>query len=155
MKRILLLVSFLRSSAKTVEEAMRLAQSEKAELIVFFVVDMDYADKIANKLTNEGWIGGKPSEQLYLSLLKEYKVQAEDKIERIERTAKEMNLPVRSIIKSGSVLRETQRICKEEKPDLIVITRRKRSNLSRLVFGSMVKALKKQVSCKVKIIDAE
>ncbi len=155
MKKILLLVSFLRSSSKTIEDAMLLAKFEKAELILFFVLDMEYADNIANTLTSEGWIGAKPSEQLYRSLLKEYKIQAQDKIDHIQKTAQELNIPVKSVIKSGSVLEETLKITAEEKPDLIVITRRKRSKLSRLIFGSMVGALKKQVSCPVKIIDAE
>ncbi len=155
MKKILLIISFLRSSAKTIEDAMLLAKFENAELILFFVVDMEYADNIANKLTSEGWIGAKPSEQLYLSLLKEYKMQAEAKIGRIQKTAQQINIPVRSVIKSGSVLEETLKITEEEKPDLIVITRRKRSKLSRFIFGSMVQALKKQVSCPVKIIDSE
>ncbi|MFQ5675221.1 MAG: universal stress protein [bacterium] len=155
MKKILLIVSFLRGSAKTVEEAMRLAREENAELIVFFVLDMEYADKIASKLANEGWIGGKPSEQLYLSLLKEYKIQAEAKIDAIERAAQQMNILVRAIIKSGAILDETVQMCKQEKPDLIVVSRRKRSNLSRFIFGSMVKALKRQANCRVKIIDAE
>ncbi|MCG8603535.1 universal stress protein [bacterium] len=153
MKKILLMISFLRSSPKTIEEALRLAKSENAELLVFFVLDVDYADKIAHKLTDEGWIGGKPSEQLYTALLKEYKLQAEIKIDEIEDRAKVLNVPVRSKIKSGSVLASTLEIAKRENPDLIVITRRKRSSLSRLIFGSLVGSLKSKAACQVKIID--
>ena len=150
-----MLVSFLRSSSKTIEDAMLLAKFENAELVLFFVLDMKYADNIANTLTSEGWIGSKPSEQLYLSLLKEYKMQAEAKIGRIQETAQQLDIPVRSVIRSGSVLEETLKMTEEEKPDLIVITRRKRSKLSRFIFGSMVSALIKQVDCPVKIIDSE
>jgi len=155
MKKILLIISFLRSSKKTISEAIELAKKEDAELIVFFVLDMEYADKIVTKLTDEGWIGGKPSEQLYLSLLREYKLQAETKISDIEKSAQEHGVPVRAIIRSGAILHETLRLASLEDPDLIVVTRRKRSNLSRLIFGSMVKSLGKQVKCKVQIIDAE
>ncbi len=150
-----MLVSFLRSSSKTIEDAMLLAKFENAELVLFFVLDMKYADNIANTLTSEGWIGSKPSEQLYLSLLKEYKMQAEAKIGWIQETAQQLDIPVRSVIRSGSVLEETLKMTEEEKPDLIVITRRKRSKLSRFIFGSMVSALIKQVDCPVKIIDSE
>ena len=155
MKKILLIISFLRSSPKTIEEALQLAKSENAELLVFFVLDVGYADRITTKLADEGWIGGKPSEQLYTSLLREYKLQAETKITAIEERAKEIDIPVRSMIKSGAVLDTTLAVAKEEKPDLIVITRRKRSSLSRLIFGSLANSLQSHVSAKVKIIDAE
>lgn len=155
MKKTLLILSFLRNSPNTIEKAIQIAKKEKGELLVTFVLDIEYADKIAHKLTDEGWIGGKPSEQLYASLLKEYKLQAELIIDEIKNKARKMNIPVRSIIKSGSVLEETLKIAELEDPDLIVITRRKRSNLSRFIFGSMVNSLKQQVSCKVTIIDAE
>ncbi len=155
MNRILLIVSFLRSSQKTIEESLALANKNKAHLIVSFVIDIEYADRIAHKLADEGWIGGKPSEQLYLSLLKEYKLQAETKLAEIERRAKQLNIPIKSVIKSGTILEETLRLASLEDPDLIVITRRKRSSLSRLIFGSMLNVLKEQVKCEVKIIDAE
>lgn len=154
MKKILLIISFLRSSPKTIEEALQIAKSENAELLVFFVLDVSYADRITTKLANEGWIGGKPSEQLYTALLREYKLQAEANITEIEERAKELDIPVRSMIKSGAVLDTTLAVAKEEKPDLIVITRRKRSSLSRLIFGSLASSLQSQVSAKVKIIDA-
>jgi nucleotide-binding universal stress UspA family protein len=153
MKKILLIISFLRSSPKTIEEALKLAKSEKAELLVFFVLDIGYADKIAHKLADEGWIGGKPSEQLYTALLKEYKLQAEMKINEIDERAKVLDVPVRSQIKTGPVLASTLEMAEEENPDLIVITRRKRSSLSRLIFGSLVGSLKSKARCDVKIID--
>ncbi len=155
MRKILLILSFLRNSPKSVEEAIAIAKENDAELVVFFVLDIDFADKIVTKLTDEGWIGGKPSEQLYRSLLKEYELQSGLRISEIEQRAKEENIRVRSIVRSGSVLQEILKISKEEAPDLIVISRRKRSNLSRLIFGSVVNALKREVSCDVRIIDSE
>ncbi|MFQ5707636.1 MAG: universal stress protein [bacterium] len=155
MKKILLILSFLRSSPKTIATAIGLAKKMKAELLVFFVLDIEYAEKIVHKLTDEGWIGGKPSDQLYDSLLKEYKLQAEETTLEIEKMAKEQHVPVRSIIRSGSLATQSLRLAHLEKPDLILITRRKRSNLSRLIFGSAVKTIQEQAPCDVKIIDAE
>lgn len=155
MKKILLILSFLRRSTKSIEAAIKLAKEENAKIIVLFILDIEYADKIAHKLTDEGWIGGKPSEQFYMSMLKEYKFQAETLIQEIEERAEELQVPIRSIIKSGKVLTEALRLARLEDPDLIVITRRKRSSLSRLILGSTVKTLKEQAPCKVKIIDED
>ena len=106
-------------------------------------------------LTDEGWIGGKPSEQLYMSLLREYKLQSEARTSEIEEQAKKEYVKVRSIIKSGAILEQTLKIVTLEDPDLIVISRRKRSSLSRLIFGSLANALQKRVRCEVRIIDSE
>lgn len=155
IKKILLIMSFLRKSKKAVAEAINLAKELDAELTVLFVLDVEYADRIAHKLTDEGWLGNKPSDKLYAALLGEYKTQAEEMVAEIEGRAQELDIPIRTIIKSGSLLKEALRIASLEEPDLIVVTRRKRSSLSRLIFGSAVKALKEQVSCKVQIIDEE
>ncbi len=44
-------------------------------------------------------------------------------------------------------------VAEEEKVGLVLVTRRKRSGLSRFFFGSAVAELRKKVTCKVKIID--
>ena len=154
-KKILLILSFLRHSPESVEKALAITRERGAELLVFFVLDVEYAEKIVHKLTDEGWIGGKPSEQLYISLLREYKFQAEGKIHEIEKRAKELGVSVTSIIKSGTILEETLKVVELEDPELIIISRRERSNLSRLIFGSLSKALSKQVKCEVQIIDSQ
>jgi len=155
MKKVLLILSFLRNTPKSVDEAIALAKEIEAELITFFVLDIEFAEKIVDKLTDEGWLGGMPSEQLYMSLLKEYKLQSEERIREIEKRAGEEGVPVRSIIKSGNLLAETLKLATDEKPDRIVISRRQRSNLSRLIFGSLVNALQEKVDCEVTVIDAE
>jgi nucleotide-binding universal stress UspA family protein len=153
--KILTIVSFLRISPKTILESLSLAKENQADWIVMFVLDSDYADKVATSLQDLGWIGNKPSEDFYESLLKEYRLQAETKLEEIARQAKAQGIPFRSIIRSGRLLPETLKVTHLEEPDLIVITRRKHSRLSRLIFGSLSKSLQKKVSCPVKVIDAE
>jgi nucleotide-binding universal stress UspA family protein len=154
-KKILLITSFLRSSPKTIDEALAVAKQKNAELVAFFVLDVQYADRIATILTDEGWMGKKPSEQLYLSLLKEYRLQAESKLAEMAKRAELEGVPFRAIIKSGKIVTETLSIARHEEPDLIIITRRKRSNLSRLIFGSVSKALHKKAKCKVRIVESE
>jgi len=155
MKKILLILSYLRYTQSTVTQAIRIAKEENAELIALFVVDIEFANGIVHKLTDEGWIGGKPSQQFYGSLLKEYELQAKDKIAEIEKQAAEHNIRMQAIIKNGPLLREVLKLVELEEPDLIMITRRRRSNLSRKILGSLPDALSKQVDCEVKIIDAD
>ena len=155
MKKILLILSFLRNTPESASEAINIAKQNRAELVVLFVLDIEFAENIVNKLTDEGWIGVKPSEQLYMSLLREYKLQSEARTSEIEEQAKKEDVKVRSIIKSGAILEQTLKIVTLENPDLIFISRRKRSSLSRLIFGSLANALQKRVRCEVRIIDSE
>ena len=79
-------------------------------------------------MTEDGWIGGKPTENLFNAVLDEYSVQGRDKVAEIEEQAKSKGVREKSI-------------------------NQKRSSLSRYFFGSAVAELKKRVPCEVKIID--
>ncbi len=153
MDKILLVLSTTRKSEKCINEAVDIASKEKAELITLFVVDYEVPQKMLDRLTEEGWIGGKTTENLFNAVLDEYSVQGKDKIAEIEEVAKKKGVNYKSIIKRGTFLDVSFSVAEEEKVGLVLVTRRKRSGLSRFFLGSAVAELKKKVMCKVKIID--
>ena len=153
--KILTIVSFLRVAPKTIDASLSLAREKNAELVVMFVIDNEYADKGSTTLQDLGWIGNKPSDNFYDSLLNEYHIQANMKLDDFRRRAKEENIPFRSIVRTGRLIDVTLSVAHLEEPDLIVVTRRKHSRLSRLIFGSLSNSLRRQVNCPVKGIDAE
>ncbi len=153
MDKILLVLSTTRKSEKCINEAVDIASKEKAELITLFVVDYEVPQKMLDRLTEEGWIGGKTTENLFNAVLDEYSVQGKDKIAEIEEVAKKKGVNYKSIIKRGSFLDVAFSVVEEEKVGLVLVTRRKRSGLSRFFFGSAVAEFKEKVTCKVKIID--
>ncbi|MHC4182137.1 MAG: universal stress protein, partial [Planctomycetota bacterium] len=138
---------------KCVKEAVDIASKENAKLIILFVVDNEVPQKVFDKLSEEGWIGGKPTENLYNAILKEYSVQGKDKILEIEKMAKSRGIDYKSIVKKGKFLDEALAVVETEKVDLIMVTRKKRSGLSRFIFGSAVAELKEKANCEVRIID--
>ena len=153
--KILTIVSFLRVAPKTIEASISLAKEKNAELVVMFVIDSEYADKVATTLQDLGWIGNKPSHNFYDSLLNEYRIQAETKLDEIARQAKLEKIPFRAIIRTGHLISVALQVAHLEEPDLIVITRRKHSKLSRFIFGSLSNSMRKKVNCPVKVIDAD
>lgn len=153
--KILLLLSFLRRSPKCIEAALQIAAERKAELLVLFVLDAEILPAVTRKLTEDGWIGGKPSEQFIAALRKEYKEQAQTKLQEVEQAASAKGIVVHTFSRQGFLVKEALALCKHEKCDLIIVTRRKRSLLSRLLFGSAVADLKRQASCSVKVVDEE
>ncbi len=153
MDKILLILSTTRKSEKCINEAVDIASKENAELITLFVVDNEVPQKILDSLTEEGWIGGKTTENLFNAVLDEYSIQGKEKISEIEEVAKKKGVNYKSIIKSGAFLDVSLSVAEEEKVGQVLVTRRKRSGLSRFFFGSAVAELKEKITCKVKIID--
>ena len=153
MDKILLILSTTRKSDKCIKEAVDIASKENAKLIILFVVDNEVPQKIFDSLTEEGWIGGKTTENLYNAVLDEYSVHGKEKILEIEAAAKSKGVHYKSVIKRGTFLDVALSVAEEEQVSLILVTRRKRSRLSRYFFGSAVAELKEKVSCETKIID--
>jgi nucleotide-binding universal stress UspA family protein len=155
MNKIMLLLSFLRRSPKCIKLALQIAAERKAELIVLFVLDAEVLHAVTRKLTEDGWIGGKPSEHFLEALRQEYQEQAQTKIQEVEEAAREKAIPVRSFSRQGNLVEEALALLAYEKIDLIIVTRRKRSRLSRFLFGSAVADLMKRTPCPVQVIDEE
>ena len=155
MSKILLLLSFLRRSPKCIELALQIAAERKSELIVLFVLDEEVMRTVTKKLTEDGWIGGKPSEQFVAALRQEYREQAQTKIQEVEEAARLKGISVRAFSQEGNLVKETLALLAHEKIDLIIVTRRKRSRLSRFLFGSAVADLMMQSPCPVRVIDEE
>jgi len=153
--KIMLLLSFLRRSPQCIELALQIAAERQAELIVLFVLNEEVMTKVTKKLTEDGWIGGKPSEQFLAALRQEYREQAQAKIQEVEAAARLKKISVRSFSREGNLVEEALALLAQEKIDLVIVTRRKRSRLSRFLFGSAVADLMMQAPCPVKVIDEE
>ncbi len=153
MKKILLLLSTTRESPKSIETALEIAGKEGAELLILFVLDYELPRSITESMTQEGWIGGKASEDLHHAILNEYLVQGKLKISEIEQQALENRIPCRSIFCQGKFVESAMKVINKEKVSLIIVTRRKRSNLSRFIFGSPVAELQEKAGCEIMIID--
>jgi len=53
----------------------------------------------------------------------------------------------------GEFVEVALKVIQKEAADLIIVTRRRRSNLSRFIFGSAVAELKSKTDCPIMIID--
>jgi nucleotide-binding universal stress UspA family protein len=71
----------------------------------------------------------------------------------VEEAAAAKGIPVRSFSRQGKLVEEALAILAHEKIDLVIVTRRKRSRLSRFLFGSAVADLIAKAPCPVQVID--
>jgi len=152
-KKVLLLISTTRESEKSVTRALDVAERNQAELLILFILDEELSQDIVNRMSEEGWFGGKPSERLHTAVLREYFSHGNRKIKEIEVAAKERGIAYRSIFARGKFAEVALKVIQHEQVDLIIVTRRRRSALSRFIFGSPVADLKRQSNVEIEIID--
>lgn len=153
MKDILLVLSTTRQSPKTIDAAFEKARQEKRGLTALFVLDSEMPESIFEKLTDIGFTGEKPSKQLQESILTEYRVRGSRKLKELEEKARQMNIAFKTIIREGDFTKECLSVINEEGADFVIITRKKRSSLSRFIFGSALAEIGSQTDCEMLIID--
>jgi nucleotide-binding universal stress UspA family protein len=153
MEKILLILSTTRSSPKSIDRAIKLTREQEAELVLLYVLDLELPQSIVRHMAEEGWFGGQPSDDFYDALLHEYEIWGREKIEEIKNQAEAQGIPFRAVIKRGKFLSETLGFIETENVDHVIVTRRRRSNLSRFIFGSAVGELKARFMGKVQVID--
>ena len=153
MKNILLVLSTTRQSPKTIDAAFEKAKQEKSDLTALFVLDSEMPETIFEKLTDIGFTGDKPSQQLHDSILQEYRVRGDKKLKELEDVAESLNVSFKTIIREGDFAKECLTAISEEEADFVIITRKKRSSLSRFIFGSAISEINSKAQCEMLIID--
>jgi len=153
MKTILLSLSTTRHSPKTVDFALKKASEEQARLVILFIIDPDIPSLILDKMMDVGFMGDTPSKQLFQSILNEYKERAKKIVQQIETKAKSQGVELKAVFAEGEFVEESLKIISQENPEMVILTRAERSNLSRFIFGSAVNTLTKKSPCPIKVID--
>jgi nucleotide-binding universal stress UspA family protein len=151
--RVLLALSTTRHSEKAIEKAIERVEAESGELFLLFILDDEVPSGLFDQLTDRGFTGEKPSDQLANALKEEYRLRAREETQRIESRAAERNLKCHTEIVEGAFQDKCLEGVERYQADLVILTRRKRSNLARYLFGSAVNNLKAVCQCGVEIID--
>ena len=144
MENILLIVSTTRMSHMSVEHALRCCRTENKSLKAVFILDNDLPDFIFDKLTMEGYIGDKPGKIIHDAVMQTYEIRGRAVIEDICRESTESGVKCDTIFLEGNFLESCRNIISGQKIDRVVITRRKRSILSKFIFGSAIDQLMKE-----------
>jgi nucleotide-binding universal stress UspA family protein len=155
MKQILLALSTTRQSPKTIDYALKQAQKEKADLAILFIVDPDLPHLILDKMMDVGFMGDKPSMELYRSILEEYRERGKKIIEEISQKADNLGVKCSITMVEGEFVVECLKVIKEKNPEITILTRAERSSLSRFLFGSAVNRLKQKSKCPIKVVEEE
>ena len=153
MKNILLVLSTTRQSSKTEEEALNRAKAEGAELTVAFILDSKMPESMFEKLTDIGFTGERPSQQLQASILEEYRGRGALKLDEVKAAAESMGVACKVVAREGGFAKECLDLVDEMAADLLILTRKKRSSLSRFIFGSAIEDIQGMAECEFLIVD--
>jgi len=150
-QRVLLALSSFRYSDREVGAALDLCRELEAELLVLFVVDVN----LARYFAGTGVMAGTSlREQMEKGLLDDQKRQAEETLEKVRQAAEARGIACRALLKVGRFAVETRAVVAAEGPQVMVVTRARRPEWMRRLFGSPVDSLCQDVggTCEVKIV---
>jgi len=153
LENILLVLSTTRQSSKTEEEALKRAKAEGAELTLAFILDSSMPESIFEKMTDIAFTGERPSQQLQTSILDEYRRRGTLKLEEIRAAAESMGVPCKLVVREGAFAIECISLVNEMAADLVILTRKKRSSLSRFIFGSAIEDIQSLSKCEFLIVE--
>ncbi len=155
MENVLLIISTQRLTCRSINYAIDIAKKKGLQLLVLFVMDSKLPESIFKKLEDEAYLGYKPSEEAYRHILEEYEDRGKILLKEIKEMTDKEKVPCKTVFREGDFLEECQKLLGEEKVLTAIVTRKKRSSLSRFILGSDISKLMDTANCSFEIFDEE
>jgi|GEM_PF-6141529 len=152
-RNILLVISTTRESPRTIAYALRRAQELKGKLVALCVIDTALPNSIVDQLSDSGFVGDKPGEEIYDEIMEEYQHRGEKKLAEIVEAARRNTIPAKGVLKKGDLVEECLKVAREEKAAVVIVGRKKMSKLSQFIFGSPIRKIEKNSQCPVEVIE--
>jgi len=155
MPHILMILSDAGESPRTVEFTLRLAAQQEGTVTGLFIMDPRVAQRMDSQLSDSGFVGDQPSQQVMRVIEGEYRDQAEKHLAEAARTFANQGIPFEAELRDGDFIQTCLDVIRERHVDHVVICGRHQSNLRRMLFGSQVDELLGQIPCQVDVIDEQ
>ncbi len=139
---LLLILSAMRQSGEAVQFALERARGAGVGMVVLYVVDESIAENAARELEMSGFMGDEPAGLVTQVLLKAYRERGNEDLEQIRKAAAKAEVPCETEMRGGDFYEECRTYMEGRVFQEIVAIRRKRSHLSRYLFGSVINRLR-------------
>ena len=141
---VLLILSAMRQSGEAVRFALERAKKVCANMVVLYVVDRTVAEHAAHELEMSGFMGDEPADLVADVLVKAYRDRGREDVADIVSQAEEAGVGCEAVIREGEFYEECLSFMAGRGFTEIVAIQRKRSHLSRYLFGTVIGKLLKQ-----------
>ena len=139
IRRILHATDFSKASARALNEAIRLAKQNRAELLIVHVIEP------TPYVADEGFSGA----EIYTKLEDTAKREAEASMSKLIGRLKKSGVKARGLLLKGSAPDQIVKASKSKKVDMIVIGTHGRTGLSKLFMGSVAGKVISLATCPV------
>jgi nucleotide-binding universal stress UspA family protein len=153
MANCLLILSSTRSADKSIARALEIAQG--GALSALFVVDNEAPQNLSRHLSGLGFTGSRPKGEVTGVLKAEYHRRGEHLLSQVLKAASELRVPCSTQISVGDFVDECLRVIKQQSITHVVVSHKKKSHMSRYLFGSSVESLQAEVDCPIEIVEEE
>ena len=140
IKKILYATDYSKASARALEEAVKLAKQNRAELLVVHVIEP------APFVAGEEEFG---SGEMYVKLEDLAKKEAQASMSKLLARLKKTKVKAQGLLFKGSVQDQIVKVAKSKKVDMIVIGTHGRTGLSKLIMGSVAGKVVSSANCPV------
>jgi universal stress protein A len=138
-RRILHATDFSKASARALNEAVKQAKQNRAELLIVHVIE-------PTPYVAGDEFGG---EEIYIKLEDMAKRDSEASMSKLIRRLKKSNIKAQGLILKGSAHDQIVKAAKSKKADMIVIGTHGRTGLSKLFMGSVAGKVIALATCPV------
>ena len=144
IRRILYATDFSKASARALDEAIRLAKQNHAELLVVHVIE-----PAGQYAAGEDFAGA----ELYMKMEEAAEQDAQRSMQKLMRKLKQARVDAKSLLLKGLAAHEQiVKAAKSRKANMIVIGTHGRTGLSKLVMGSVAGKVVSLASCPVVVV---
>ncbi len=155
MANTLLLLSTVTHSPQAIERAIAEVKAAGGKLILLFVVDEELPNSILDRLEGNAFVGEQSGQEVYSALMNEYLRQGKQQLHEIKEQAEQQGLTVETLLKVGDLVGVCIGVIREREIAKAVLTRKRRSHLSRFLFGSPIKKIQDSVDCEFIIVEPD
>lgn len=144
IRRILYATDFSKASARALDEAVRLAKQNHAELLVVHVIE-----PAGQYATGEDFGGA----ELYMKMEEAAEQDAQRSMQKLMRKLKQARVNAKSLLLKGlASYEQIVKAAKSRKANMIVIGTHGRTGLAKLVMGSVAGKVVSLASCPVVVV---
>lgn len=154
MATFLFALSTTEVAPEVINHVVKFAATKKAKLVTLFVIDESVPQTVFQRLTDIGFIGEKPSEELEKAVNLEYQRQAKQLLAEVKKVCAQQGVTCATKLAPGSFTETVLQEVAAFAADLLILIRERRSFLSRLLATSAVETIIYQAPCEIKIFEA-